>query len=130
MAKFDFTNIKATADRLIDRFGAEVTLRCPQHGGDPWNPTVTNQDTPVQAVDLGNEVTGYRRTGELKESIGGNVAIEERMFFVAIRNGDNLIPTPKRGDLIVTANEELEITEIEIIQPSGDPIAYQVTVKT
>lgn len=130
MAKFDYTNIKNTANRLIDRFGAQVILRCPTNSGTEWNPTITNTDINVQALDLGNEVTGYRRTGELKESIGGNVAIEERMFLIAVKNGNINVPPPKRGDLIVTATEELEITEVEVIQPSGDPIAYQVTVKT
>lgn len=62
MTGFDYSRSEATAQRLIKRFGRDVSLIIATDiGGDPWNAIQTTKAQTLKAVSMGysnNEIDG------------------------------------------------------------------------
>lgn len=114
---FDYTRAKATAERLIDRFGQDVTLRQTTSSGDPWAPTLTETDTTVKVVDLN------RRE---RDASGTLVGVTRRTLYVSTSAG----VTPAKGDKMVIGGTEHEIDEVRPLAPGGTNVMFEADLLT
>jgi hypothetical protein len=105
---FDYAASRATADRLIARFGGAMTLSRPgATSGDAWNPVVAAaSDHAIVAV----EIDEGRAEGE--------VLTNRRTLLVAA--GEGIVPAV--GDTIDGA----EVIEVKPLSPAAVDVLYTV----
>lgn len=114
---FDYAASKATAERLISRFGQDATLRQITESGDAWAPTLTETDTTVKVVDLN------RRE---RDASGTLVGVTRRTLYVSASAG----VTPAKGDKVVIGGTEHEIDEVRPLAPGGTVVMHEVDLAT
>lgn len=118
MAAFDYAIPKATADRLLARFGQQGTLRRPTTSGTAYNPT---QGAPVDhaaifaVLDFDNrEVDGSRVLAADKKVLlaKGALAIE-----------------PATSDLLLIGGVPHSIIRVQPLAPGGTVILYEIQAR-
>lgn len=113
MATFDYARTRATADRLITKFGqAAIIRRITGTSGEAWDPSVTETD-----YDCVVAVTGFQKI----ES--GNVQAGDKIIEVSAV-GLDVEPTPK--DKIVIDGAVHAIIRVEPLNPGGTIVKYLV----
>lgn len=113
---YDYARAKATAERLIARFGQDATLRQITQSGDAWAPTLTETDTTVKVVDLNIA----QRDG------AGLVGETRRTLYVSTSAG----VTPEKGDKVVIGGTEHEIGEVRPLAPGGTNVMFEADLVT
>lgn len=115
---FDYGRSKATADRLIGRFGSAATLKRPNSSGPAYAPvegTPTSYAVTVVVQDFANrEIDGTRiLTGDKKVTMAkGSLAIE-----------------PATSDTLVIGGVDHAIVEVRPLNPGGTVIFYEVQAR-
>ena len=105
---FDYAASRATADRLIERFGTVFTLlRAGSATGDAWNPVAS---APASHAIIAVEIDEARRPH--RDRGRGEPA--------HVRAGDGIIPIV--GDTIDGA----EVTEVRPLSPARIDVLYAV----
>ena len=117
MAGFDYVRTKATAERLIGKFGQSATLRQVTNSGDSWAPTQTATDTTIIVVDL-NE--------RMRDSSGTLEGQTRRTLLVSTSAGVE----PGKGDKVLIGGKEHEVSEVRPLAPGGTVILYEVDLAT
>lgn len=137
--KFDYSRPRATADRLIERFGAPATIhRMPDLAPDttddgpeyPWevepdggdedpgtHPDAQPTQIPVTAVDTGTH-TRYDR-----DASGALIPRTVRVILIAAARAE-----PKMGDRIVMIDGPHEISGVERVQPGDTALLFEVEI--
>jgi len=119
---FDYTRQKATAERLLARFGQTCTLRKITNTGTEFDPTQTTTDADVTAVDLNQRI---------RDRDGTLVGQTLRTLYVSTAAG----VTPKKGDSVavgvakasVTSSTPfIEISEVRPLSPGGVNMMWEV----
>jgi hypothetical protein len=119
---FDYARPKATAKRLLARFGQTCTLRKITNIGTGFDPIQEPTDADVTAVDLNQRIRG--RDGTL---IGQTL----RTLYVSTAAGI----TPEKGDSVAvgvakasvtSATPFIEIAEVRPLSPGGVNLMWEV----
>lgn len=117
MAQFDYANIASMADRLLTRFGVELTLthsvKTPD-GAQPWVITDESTTETVRAV-----AWDYKQS----EIDGDNVRQGDRRYLLAALN---LTSPPKTDDLLGDGTTTLRVVSVVSVQPGDTGIVYAV----
>lgn len=111
---FDYGMTRATATRLIQRFGQRAVLRRPAESGAPWNPTRTPTDVDITAVDLDEEV---------RDRSGALVGQTQRRLLVSARVG----VTPTKADTVsIPARSATfhQVSEVRPLAPGGSVLMW------
>lgn len=109
---FNYTRSKATAERLLANFGQTVTLRKRTASGSGRNPSYSETDTSVVAVDL-NEVN-RNAPGSLNERT-------DRKLLVSTSAG----VAPDTNDRVLLDGEWHTIGMVMPLAPGGTTIMYE-----
>lgn len=109
---FDYARAKATAERLLAKFGQSATLRQQTASGDPWAPTLTDTDTTVTVVDLNRRV---------RDAAGVLVAQSMRTLYVSTSAG----VTPAKADKVQIGGEWHEVAEVRALAPGGAVVFWE-----
>ena len=121
MAAFDYTRARATAERLLARFGQAGSIRrTTTTGGDAWNPgsgttTTTGYDCTVALLDYKDmEIDGTR------------VVQGDRKAYIST---SGLSITPSNGDQLRVGSVDHAIVDIKQINPAGTVVVYMAQVR-
>ena len=115
---FDYTKTRATAERLIARFGQDVTLTKRAKYGEDWNPTLIPTGHTVKAVDLNtvNLISG-------STAFLSRVQSEStRTLLVSTSAGVN----PSSEDTVTINSVEHKISEVRPLSPGGIVLMFEV----
>ena len=119
---FDYARPKATAERLLARFGQTCTLRKITNIGTEFDPAQTTTDADITAVDLSQR---------LRDRDGTLVGQTLRSLYVSTAAG----VTPKKCDSVavgvakasVTSSTPfIEIAEVRPLSPGGVNLMWEV----
>lgn len=114
---FDYTRSRATAERLIARFGQSATLRQIVNSGPEYAPTQTPTDPAITVVDLSQRVRDAARTltGETR-----------RTLLVSTAAG----VTPVKADKVQIGGKWHEAAEVRPLSPGGTVILWEIDLAT
>lgn len=118
MTTFDYTRSRATADRLIARFGQAGTLSRPTKSGTPYNPTPgAPDDHPCTFVVLEyaqGEIDGSRvlETDKKVMLCKGALAIE-----------------PATSDKLLVGGVSHSIMDVRPLSPGGTVVLFEIQVR-
>lgn len=119
MTAFNYARPKATADRLITRFGQTGTLRRPTVSGTAYNPT---EGVPVEYACL-FVITDFAA----HEIDGTRVLATDKKVLLA--KGD-LAVDPLTSDLLVEADGSVyKIIRVEPLQPGDTVVMHTLQVR-
>lgn len=114
---FDYAAARATAERLIAKFGQTANIRRLSTTGDDWNPTITTTDyaCTLAVVDYtSREIDGTQiRAGDKK----------------AIISTQGLAISPTTDDRLVIGSEVHEIVRIMPLSPGGTVVIWQAQAR-
>lgn len=112
---FDYSNLKATADRLILRFGKAATLHQPTpETGPAYDPTPgATLETPITAVDFDQSV--MKRPETLVEGVS-------RTLLVSTSAG----VTPETDDQITVDGTRHHVVGVRPLNPGGTVLLFEV----
>lgn len=122
MARFDYDRSRASAERMIDRFGqaGAIRRRTGGSGGDPWNPGSqtggTSKDWPCKFVLL--DYTARERAGT-------QIGATDRRAYVST---EGLEVDPLPGDDLVSGDVVLPIQTVAPLAPGGTTLLYDLRV--
>lgn len=116
MAAFDYARPKATAERLIKRFGKSGAIRRMESSGDPWNPTLAPVDHDCTLV-----VTDYT----LRERESTLIGAKDRKVLIST---EGLTITPTNSDKLRLGGVDYEIVRIDPLEPGDTVIMWQAQV--
>jgi hypothetical protein len=119
MTTFNYTRSRATADRLITRFGQAGAIRRNTAGdGDPWEPGAgTDTDHSVQLAVI--DYTSRDRDGTLIQQSDRRVLI----------SAQGLAITPTSGDQVVIGGQAYAIIDVKPLEPGGTVVMYEAQVR-
>lgn len=120
MATFDYDNSRATANRLIAKFGQAATLRRVTTGAYDTSSgavTQTTVDFPVLAVML--NFSQFERAQ-------GLVEVNDKKALVAV--GD-LTSAPAVKDRFVVVGESYEVVNAQALSPAGVDVLYTLQLR-
>jgi len=122
---FDYARPKATAERLLARFGQTCTLRKITNIGTEFDPVQMTTDADVTAVDLNQRIRD--RDGTL---IGQTL----RTLYVSTAAS----VTPEKGDSVAVGVAKasvaistpfIEIAEVRLLSPGGTSLMWEVDLQ-
>ena len=116
---FDYTRSKASADRLITRFGQSATLRRPSTTGAAYNPTPGDPDNhPVTVVTLDYSTS---------EIDGTRILATDRRVLMAKRS---LAIEPTSSDKLVIGGVSYSIIPpVKPLSPGGVVVLYELQAR-
>ena len=117
MASFDYTRTRATAERLIARFGQTGTLRRTVSDSDPFNPTQTTTDYSCTFA-----VLDYAQ----KDVDGTLIKQTDQMVYLST---SGLSVTPTTTDRLVAGGAVLTVVNVKPLSPAGTVVFYELQVR-
>ncbi|WFU03959.1 hypothetical protein QA648_09575 [Rhizobium sp. CB3171] len=117
MTGFDYAKTRATAERLIAKFGQRAQLRRITSTGPDYDPVQTSQDFACMLVDLDHTQAHI-----------GDTLIQrgDRMVYLSTA-GLSIAPT--LADRLVIAGVEHAIVDIAPLSPGGTTVLWQLQVR-
>lgn len=117
MTAFDYSGLKATAERLIERFGQSATLTSYSEGGDAWNPTLTPSNAAVQVA-----VFDYRN-----REIDGELILQgDKLVYLSTAG---LTAVPAISSTITIGGVKHSIIDVMPLSPGGTAVMYKLQVR-
>ena len=115
---FDYTRLRATADRLINRFGQTATLIKPgKMTGSEWS--------PVQGPATEHSIFAVDENAMRRDLSGTLIGEAVHALMISTSSG----VTPEQADRVRLADgRDLEITEVRPLSPGGVALLYEVKV--
>lgn len=117
MTTFDCTRTRATAARLIARFGMGGTIRRQTAAGPAYDPSVVTSDHPCMLAVLDYEA------GRIDGSL---IRRTDKLIYLA---AEGLAITPSEADQVL-AGECYSIVAIRPLSPAGEPLFYEIQART
>lgn len=114
---FDYTRTRATAERLIARFGQTGALRRVTSDADPFNPSQTTTDYPCTFA-----VLDYA-----KSLVDGTLIKETDQMCYLSTSG--LSVSPETTDKLVVAGAPLTIVNVKPLSPAGTVLMWELQVR-
>ena len=117
MAAFDYAKTRATAERLIAKFGQQAQLRRITNSGTDYDPVQTSQDFACMLVNL-----------DYMQAHIGDTLIQrgDRMVYLSI---EGLSITPTLADKVLIGGIEHAIIDIQPLSPGGTVVFWQLQVR-
>lgn len=114
---FDYARTRATAERLIARFGQMGALRRMVSDNDPFNPVITETDYPCTFA-----VLDYA-----KRDIDGTLIKQtDQQIYLSTKG---LIVSPDVTDKIIVGGVPFTIINIKPLSPAGTVVYYELQVR-
>lgn len=112
---FDYSRPRATAERLLERFGFEVILEKPgEDGGDPWNP---GPGEPTQ-----HPITVVQQFERLRDRDG--TLIGQTVLTLLVSTAGGIIPA--KSDRVQIKGVWREVLEVRPISPGGVDLMFEL----
>lgn len=118
MTAFDYARPKATADRLITRFGQSGTLQRPSTTGPDYNPTI-GTPTPYTVTFAVTEYADREIDGERIKSTDKKVLLAK----------GSLAIEPKTSDKLLIGGVAHSIIRVEPLAPGGTVVMWTLQVR-
>lgn len=118
MARKDYSPAQKSAERMIERYGADATLLRPTASGPAYNPT------PGAPVSL--PVVAVTSTYGLREIDGTRILATDRRVLLA---GRNLAIEPATSDRLKVGATEYAIVDVRVVKPGATVIYYELQVR-
>lgn len=114
MAAFDYSGLRATAERLIERFGRDATLikLTPGSGYDPGDPSEATTAVTIVADNYGQR----ERDGTLVEQT------DQQFYMISTT-------VPESQDVIQDGADRFTIVNAEVIKPGSTALLYVLQVR-
>lgn len=117
MASFDYTRTRATAERLIARFGQTGAIRRTVSDGDVFNPSQTTTDYAATLVVL----------DFAKKDIDGTLILQtDQLVYVSTAS---LAISPEVTDRLVVGGAVLTIVNAKPLAPAGTVVFWELQVR-
>lgn len=123
---FNYARARATAERLIARFGQTATLRRLESVGQQWAPKQFPTDTTVTVVDL--DILKRDRDGSLTAESSRNLLISTSAG-VAPRQDDKIV-IGLAASAVSDQSDWHEIENVKPFAPGGTAVFYEAVLKT
>ncbi|MGN6774256.1 hypothetical protein [Rhizobium sp.] len=117
MAAFDYDRARATAMRLIAKFGQKGSLRRITNSGPDYDPVQASEDFPCSLVDLDQSQAHVADT---------LIQRGDRMVYLST---EGLSITPTLADRLLIAGTEYAIVDIQPLSPGGAVVFWQLQVR-
>ncbi|NLR96623.1 hypothetical protein HGP17_07230 [Rhizobium sp. P38BS-XIX] len=117
MVAFDYDRTRATAARLIARFGQKGSLRRITNTGPDYDPVQTSEDFDCSLVDLDQSQAHVADT---------LIQRGDRMVYLST---EGLSITPMLSDRLLIGGVEHAIVDIQPLSPGGTVVFWQVQVR-
>lgn len=114
---FDYSRSRATADRLIKRFGQTGAIRRTTTGGDPWDTITTETDYDCTLV-----VLDYRQS-----NIDGTLIQQNDKHVLVSAVGLEI--EPNTSDKLVLAGQPLQIIKASPLAPGGTTVLFDIQAR-
>ncbi|MGV1833943.1 hypothetical protein ACQZ6C_04215 [Rhizobium rhizogenes] len=116
MAGFDYAKTRATAERLIARFGQQGQFRRIASSGPDYDPVQTSEDFACMLVDL-----------DYAQAHVGDTLIQrgDRMVYLSTA-GLSIVPV--LSDRLLIGGVEYAIVRIQPLAPGGTTVLWQLQV--
>jgi len=116
---FNYAGLEQTADTLVDKFGAAMTLTRTTEGAgaDPFDPVRTETDYAVNGVRLNfsdREIDG--------------TAVQHQDYKILLAAKD-LTVVPEPDDVIADGSSEVTVVGVRRIHPGDTDLAYMCHVR-
>ena len=121
-----YSNLAATAQRLVNQFGGPVTLRRPDAG--TYDP-VTGEGTAGAPTDypLKGLLLDYKSIGSgMKYAEGTEIRADDKRLLLA---AEGLAITPEPTDRAIVGAVSYQVVNIKKINPAGTPVLYELQVR-
>ncbi|MGV1756097.1 hypothetical protein ACQZ6F_08715 [Rhizobium sp. A22-96] len=117
MDAFDYGKARATAERLIAKFGQKASLRRIVNSGPDYDPLQTSEDFACSLVDLDHS-----------EAHVGDTLIQrgDRMVYLST---EGLPITPTLADKLLIGGAEHAIVDLQPLSPGGTVVFWQLQVR-
>lgn len=117
MAAFDYDKARATAARLITKFGQKGSLRRIASAGPDYDPVQTSEDFACSFVDLD------RSQAHVADTL---IQRGDRMVYLST---EGLSITPTLADKVLIGGIEHAIVDIQPLSPGGMVVFWQLQVR-
>ncbi|MFK0163498.1 hypothetical protein [Rhizobium sp. NPDC090279] len=117
MAAFDYDRTRATAARLIAKFGGKGSLRRISNTGLDYDPAQTSEDFACSLVDLDHSQAHVADT---------LIQRGDRMVYLST---EGLSITPALADKVLIGGVEHAIVDIQPLSPGGAVVFWQLQVR-
>lgn len=114
---FDYTRSRATAERLIAKFGAAATLTRKTVTGEGYDPSISTTDHAVTAVAVAYEV------GEID---GVRVLASDRKVLVSTKG---LEVEPQPGDVLTISGAAHAVVSVKPLAPGGVVVMWEAQAR-
>ena len=111
---YDYSSLKATADRLIARFGKTATLVTRTKSGTDYNPTITDSPASVTVVELNYSLTN--RDGSLIQQ-------GDKMFLM------KAAAAPDMESKIRLGSTDYMMVDVKEIAPGATTLLFEVQAR-
>ena len=114
MTRFDYSGVKATAERLIRRFGQDATLVRETQGGEPWDPVIVETEYACQAAVM-----------DYSQSLidGTRIQADDRQIYLST---EGLTVTPTTSDSLSVGGVSFSIINVMPLNPGGTVVFYEL----
>jgi len=117
MTTFDYTRTRATAERLIARFGQTGTIRRTTSTGPEWDPTQTVADYACIFAVMDYD----------KRDVDGTLIRQtDRKVYLSTAV---LALTPETSDSLVAGGVPYSIIDVKPLSPAGTVVYYEVQAR-
>lgn len=117
MAGFNYARSRATAERLIARFGQDGAIRRVVNSGPDWDPVQTIEDFACKLVDLDYE----------EKNIDGTLIMRgDRMVYLSTAG---LTLEPQLSDKVLIGGTEHAIQNVLPLSPGGFIVFWQLQAR-
>ncbi|NKJ04110.1 hypothetical protein [Rhizobium sp. SG741] len=117
MEAFDYGKTRATAERLIAKFGQKGSLRRINNSGPDYDPVQASDDFPCSFVDLDQSQAHVADT---------LIQRGDRMVYIST---EGLSITPTLADKMLIGGVEHAIVDIQPLSPGGTVVFWQLQVR-
>lgn len=117
MDAFDYGKARATAERLIAKFGQRGSLRRIVNSGPDYDPVQTREDFPCSLVDL------EQSQAHVSDTL---VQRGDRTVYLST---EELSITPTLADKMLIGGAEHAIVDIQPLSPGGTVVFWQLQVR-
>lgn len=114
MATFDYAKSRATAERLIARFGTAGAIRRTVQSGPSYDPVLTDTDYPCTLVTLEYDD---------RDIDGTLVRTTDKKIYVSTAG---LAITLDKSDKVIAGGEVYAIENLKPLSPAGIVVYYEV----
>ena len=119
MATYDYTGLRATAERLITKYGRDITLKrdTTATGGTAHDPNITTATYAAEGV-----LMDYKD----KERDGTLITTRDKKLYISTKD---LSVVPLVSDRVTVVGIDHQIMDVKTLDPGGTTLVYMAQVR-